>query len=455
MKSDPAPPKVVERRVNNQKACVVFLHGFTGSNVETWGRFPEFLIKLPELTGWDVVSLGYSSSLIPDLVGIWSADAPIDKLATLFRTTVSFGLEKYQTLAVLAHSMGGLVVRRAFVEDSNFTQKISHLFLFGTPSNGLKKTSLVTFLKRQLRDMKYGSAFITDLRARWQAKFAAGFPFTFWTVAGERDEFVPCASSLEVFPADRRAVIPGNHLEIVKPEDQKHLGFQLVTKTLLGDAAPAGPWNSASVAVELRNFQKAIHILEDHISELDEPGLVRLALAYEAAGRGADAIKLLETHGKNRTDAMGTLAGRIKRRWIVERRKQDYDRALKLYSDAMESSKDVPDQLYYHAINAAFLNFAAGNTKSAQEMAEKALTYSEQGDSLLWRSATQGEASLILGKNDRAIAAYVKAIEAGPAAREIGSMYQQAMWIADLRKDRLLADKLEEVFRPKVAVAAV
>jgi len=115
----------------------------------------------------------------------------------------------------------------------------------------------------------------------------------------------------------------------------------------------------------------------------------------------------------------------------------------------------VPDQLYYHAINAAFLNFAAGNTKSAQEMAEKALTYSEQGDSLLWRSATQGEASLILGKNDRAIAAYVKAIEAGPAAREIGSMYQQAMWIADLRKDRLLADKLEEVFRPKVAVAAV
>src|SRR4029077_5842610 len=157
MKSDPAPPKVVERRVNNQKACVVFLHGFTGSNVETWGRFPEFLIKLPELTGWDVVSLGYSSSLIPDLVGIWSADAPIDKLATLFRTTVSFGLEKYQTLAVLAHSMGGLVVQRAFVEDSNFTQKISHLFLFGTPSNGLKKTSLVTFLKRQLRDMKYGS----------------------------------------------------------------------------------------------------------------------------------------------------------------------------------------------------------------------------------------------------------------------------------------------------------
>ena len=166
MKSDPSAPKVIEHRVNNQNACIIFLHGFTGSNVETWGKFPEFLIQLPELTGWDIVSLGYSSALIPDLVGIWNADAPIDKLATLLRSTVSFGLQKYQTLAVLAHSMGGLVVQRAVVDDSEFAERISHLFLFGTPSNGLKKTTLVTFLKRQLRDMKNGSDFIRDLRAR-------------------------------------------------------------------------------------------------------------------------------------------------------------------------------------------------------------------------------------------------------------------------------------------------
>jgi pimeloyl-ACP methyl ester carboxylesterase len=454
MTSDPTPPKVIEHRIQNQKACIIFVHGFTGSNALTWGKFPDLLIGTPELAAWDIVSLGYSTALIPDLVGIWSADAPIDKLATLFRTTVNFGLQRYQSIAILAHSMGGLVVQRAFVDDADFSQRVSHLFLFGTPSNGLKKTSLVTFLKRQLRDMKFGSAFITGLRAQWQTKFSAGFPFTFWTVAGERDEFVPSTSSLEVFPEDRRAVIPGNHLEIVKPDDQKHLGFQLVTKTLLGKAAPAGPWNSANVAVESRNFLKAIHILEDHVDELDEPGLVRLALAYEAVGRSADAIKVLEEKGKDRTDAMGTLAGRFKRRWIVERRKQDYDRALKLYSDAMALSTNVPDQLYYHTINVAFLNFAVGNTDAAREIAKKAFTYAEQGNSILWRCATQGEASLILGNDDAAIAAYGKAIDTAPAAREIESMYQQAVWIADLRRDRLLAEKLEGVFRPKIAATA-
>src|SRR5207249_2632860 len=115
------------------------------------------LIGIQDFAGWDIVSLGYSTALRPDLVGIWSADAPIAKLADLFRTTVNFGLQKYQTIAILAHSMGGLVVQRALVDDAHFSDKVSHLFLFGTPSNGLKKTSFVTFLKPQLRDMKFGS----------------------------------------------------------------------------------------------------------------------------------------------------------------------------------------------------------------------------------------------------------------------------------------------------------
>jgi len=234
VKSDPTPPKVIEHRVKKQDAVIVFLHGFTGSNTETWGEFPSLLLQQPGLDSWDVVSLGYSSKFAPDLTGTWSADAPIDKLGTLLRTTVNFGLPGYKTLAILAHSMGGLVLQRALVDDSNFTARVSHMFLFGTPSNGLKKASPIGFFKRQLRDMSQGSPFITDLRSKWQTKFGASLPFTFWTVAGERDEFVPSTSSLDVFPEERRAVIPGDHLAIVKPQNRDHLGFQLVMKTLIG-----------------------------------------------------------------------------------------------------------------------------------------------------------------------------------------------------------------------------
>jgi pimeloyl-ACP methyl ester carboxylesterase len=453
MKSDPTPPKVIEHRVKKQDAAIVFLHGFTGSNTETWGEFPGLLLQQSALDSWDAVSLGYSSKLAPDLSGTWSADAPIDKLATLLRTTVNFGLTTYKTLAIVAHSMGGLVLQRALVGDSNFTARVSHVFLFGTPSNGLKTASLIGFFKRQLRDMSQGSPFVTDLRSKWQQTFGAGLPFTFWTVAGERDEFVPSTSSLDVFPQSRRAVVPGDHLAIVKPQDQDHLGLQLVMKTLLGDAAPAGPWNSASVAVESRDFRKAIQLLEDHAGELDEPGLVRLALAYDGVGRTDDAIKLLEGHSKGRTDAMGTLAGRLKRRWMLERRQEDYDRALQLYSDAMQLAQNLPDQLYYHAINVAFLKLAAGEGRQAKELAQQVLEYAQHGDMLLWRMATRGEAFLIVGDFDSAIDAYARAMEAGPSIREIESMYKQAIWIAELRRSRAGVAKLDAVFRSKIETA--
>src|SRR5262249_19025298 len=211
------------------------------------------------------------------------------------------------------------------------------------------------------------------------------------------------ASSLGVFPRTMQAVIPGDHLAIVKPEDEKHLGFQLVNKTLLNKAAPAGPWNSASVAVESREFQAAIDLLKGKETQLDEIGLVRLALAYDGVGRSEDAIKVLESNtNKNRTDVMGTLAGRLKRRWMVEHFQHDYDRALQLYSDALALATNLPDQLYYHAINIAFLKLAIGDASAAEEMAQRAFDYAERGNLTQWRMATRGEASMMLGNTDAA-----------------------------------------------------
>jgi hypothetical protein len=356
--------------------------------------------------------------------------------------------------------MGGLVVQRALVDDADLAKKVSHLFLFGTPSDGLKKAFPFSFFKRQLRDMKAGGPFITGLRQKWDNRFGAQRPFTFWSVAGERDEFVPSTSAWNGFPIVHQACIPRDHLAIVKPQDQNDLGLQLVVKTLIGDAAPAGPWNSARVAIESRDFQAAISLLEPHASQLDETGLVQLALAYASItpDRSDDAIKLLENHGKQQTDAMGTLAGRLKRRWMVERRADDYNRALKLYSDALQIAQknQLPDQIYYHAINVAFLKLASGDPhqeKHARSLARKALQNAQQGKQEHWKLATQGEASLMLDKNDQAIEAYGKSLGTNPKVREIESMYKQAMWIAEIKKSKAMADAIENVFRPSIQPA--
>ncbi len=156
------------------------------------------------------------------------------------------------------------------------------------------------------------SEFIRDLRARWREKFTSSAPFQFRTIAGDQDEFVPSDSSLTPFPLAQQAVVAGNHLSIVKPAGADNLGVRIVVRGIMGDAAPAGPRNSARVAVESRELLQAIRELEPHKDELDAQGTVALSLALEETGRQQEAIALLQgsTNAKHRedTDPLGVLA---------------------------------------------------------------------------------------------------------------------------------------------------
>src|SRR5262252_7985605 len=94
--------------------AVVFLHGYTGTRDDTWDRFPGLLGA--HLQGWDIFTLGYATTMLPDIVGIWSADPDLPILATLLRTELMIEpLRSYASLVLIAHSMGGLVVQRALI----------------------------------------------------------------------------------------------------------------------------------------------------------------------------------------------------------------------------------------------------------------------------------------------------------------------------------------------------
>ena len=167
--------------------------------------------------------------------------------------------------------------------------------------------------------------------------------FFFRTVAGDRDEFVPASSSIEPFPDEFRAVVPGNHLEIVKPVNSQHQSFALVVDALVGGPKKGRPdVDGARIAVELGDFQKAVDTLLPNAGLLDSDALASLALALEGLGRGAEALSVLEKHfkgGTSSTDAQESWPGRLKRRWLVGRVQSDLDRAKELYSDALRRSE--------------------------------------------------------------------------------------------------------------------
>lgn len=441
-------PNIITHRNQHQDAAILFIHGFNGNAAATWGRFPEFLEENRNLKSWDIYNLAYSSKLQIDIMGIWEADPDIPILARYLDNVCTYGIfSRYSSIAIIAHSMGGLVVQRALVDFEALRDKTSHLFMFGTPSAGLRKASLFRFLKPQIRNLSKNSDFIKDLRSRWRQNFstALGKRLTFhlWCIAGDRDQFVPAKSSLQPFkngfPDARLAVVPGNHLQIVTPQDKNNLSVELVVNGICHSSGILGEWNSAAVAVESRDFHKAINILEPHAEELDEDALVQLALAYESLGRSHDAFAVFQKRKLSTTDAMGVLAGRLKRRWLVERRSQDAMRARELYATALEKSLKSLDyeQAYYHGINVAFMDlaYAPNRTdakKRASTMAKRILGYCEKAPQDKWRYATEAEAWLMLNDLEKSIDLYRRYLAEGPSPRERESTFQQAKKVADL-----------------------
>ena len=443
----------VRSRPDYERA-VVFLHGFSGDRDDTWDRLPGLLGTV--VADWDIYTLGYATTFRPDLLGVWSADPDLPILATMLTTQASIDpLRPYRSLAVVAHSMGGLVVQRALVDDPEFANRTEKVVLFGTPSAGLRKASWLFFWKRQLKNMATGSEFITELRQDWTTRFEREPRFDLRVVAGDQDQFVPPKSSLGPFPRQFHSVVPGNHLSMVRAVDTNSSSVKLLMSTLSN--APVADETTAplALAAEIPN-PTASALIKAHGDEMSEQNVVRAALALEQDGKRAEAMALLQRYQTLGPDVQGTLAGRIKRIWIENEDLGFAQHALALYREALHVARKMGDvgQIYYHSVNVAFLEFVAfDRVERAREMAKLALENAslveENGSSV----ATQAEANLYLGHRDLALDLYRRMLTFEAEPWEYASTALQAGQIAGKLKDRQLADRLEEIFTPTVRQA--
>jgi pimeloyl-ACP methyl ester carboxylesterase len=417
------------REEKNERA-LIFIHGFQGRADQTFGLFPAFVAGHPSLFKWDIFSFGYPTSLAPDITGVWSADPDLDALSVLLRTSLKLGqFQGYSKLAIIAHSMGGLVVQRALL-DAGLNDRISHVLLFGTPSNGLWKAGLAKLFKRQARDMTKGGPFITKLRSDWTSGFGTAPPFRFLAVAGARDQFVPPESSVGPFDSTLQAFVDGNHLEMVKPERLGSDSALLVLNMLTGATVP------------LRTPAPGAPI--GHAS-------VRRAFEIESVEGTQKAIQFLQAIQSKDSDVKGTLAGRLKRLWLCDPvlHQADGNQALDLYRQSLEESEAAGDheQAYYHAINCAFMTLALNaSLEKAKEIAKTALEHCQQAAEGKWRQSTIGEASLYLGDDNASVAAYRRALTMDPDLREKQSMQQQAVWTARLLENENAELRLQGLF---------
>jgi pimeloyl-ACP methyl ester carboxylesterase len=366
-----------------QDRALILIHGFGGNSHVTFGLLPAFLAGHPSLYGWDIHCFGYPTSLSLDISGVWRANPDLTKLAGYLSAHINqLGFARYQRLALVAHSMGGLIVQRA-VLDGNFAGRVSHLSLFGTPSMGLRKAGLVRLFNLQARDMAFDGPFITKLRTDWTTTFAGLPPFKFCAVAGIKDEFVPAESSVDVFDKSLRSYVEGDHLEMVKPATASADIVQLLLH-LLGPEPERG-----SAGALLSKYQTVVDRLLPTWRQLDDAGIKDLVFALEGLGRQQQAIDILEEIHTRSTELMGILAGRLKRRWLAdpEVRHDDGLRARKLYGEAFSiaEGKNNHAQAYYNGINHAFMVLALDKDRDgARRIAVSVLPHTAAEPEAVW-----------------------------------------------------------------------
>lgn len=453
--------EVIVYREEVNKNVVCFIHGFSGSAADTFGDFPKLLIEDEQLNGWDVVSIGYASDVMPTIrLGLWVQQPDIPKIASFLRSNLQNLLGRYPRIALVAHSMGGLVVQRTLIDlDHSIRNRVSHVLLYGTPSNGLVKAAFGSWYNVQIGNMAKGGEFIKKLRIDWTATFTGTPPFFFAVVAGQLDEFVPVESSLEPFDKKYHEHTTGNHVDMVKPDNKHHSSYQILRTALVEKKKPYLQLYSNQELNNLRGDAASIIQSFKEQTQLDSRAFRDYIFALDAAGELERGIDMLEASDlvNNTIDFMGILGGRYKRRYLMTNEPPAKDKAIGWYQKAYTAATKQNDhpQIFYASINLAFFYLLSKEDRAKMEaLAKVAFDSATVSPSEKWRNATLGEASLYLAFTSNAanindaIGHYNTAIGQTRDQREKSSMFFNALnACAALGRDDW-SQEIERCFQP-------
>lgn len=409
-KSEASEMVTVFRETEGANSAILFVHGFSGETTDSFGEIPNLLMQEPSLEGWDMFPLGYSAYVKPEKgKEVWASVDDIERIADYMATSLKYKFDKYNRIAIVAYSLGGLVAQKAILKSvDKDVERISHLILFGSPNNGLDEKSAEKIWHQKNSDLVASNPFIKNLREGWKQKFNAEYPFDLKVVAATQDDFIPIESNFSPFKKENCYTVSGNHLDMVKVHDKENDVFSLIENSLRNSAF----FNKFTSAEEINNalgeYDAVVRKLLPEKADLDIRGLKQLVFALEGLGKHEEAVEILLNHddAQDNSDLMGMLGGRLKREYLDNFSSKTAKDCIECYSKglALAKGKNNNGQMYYHAINLAFMSLVALDDMGEMESyASIALEAAEKDtrDSL-WKLATLAEANLYLNKMDKA-----------------------------------------------------
>ena len=406
--------------------AVLFVHGFSGESASTFDAIQNYILEDPKMHGWDMFPFGYSENVKPQMgKGIWASTEDIERVADYLSASINHKYGKYKRIAIVAHGLGGLSVQKALLElEKCDFDRITHVLLFGTPSDGINNESS-KIVDNRWADLQKEAPFIKTLRNHWDKTFSAGIPFKFKVVAATDDKEVPLQTILDPFDEKYRATVAGNHFSMVQPESRENDSYRLIIDTLNDNEFYNLYTNQEEINNLLGEYDAVVKKLLPSKETLSVKGLKQLLFALEGLDRNEEVMDILLNHPLSRenTDLLGLMGGRLKRRYLHQFLEEDGKKAMEYYGKGLEisSEKKDTDQIYYHAINLAFLSLVYEEDKNQmREYAQQAIVATENDPfSNLWKNATIAEAAMYSGDFEKAKQYYSLAAEAAGLREKI------------------------------------
>jgi pimeloyl-ACP methyl ester carboxylesterase len=144
----------LRHKVFQPKDVIVFVHGFIGDYVDTWGK-PKVLLDDPRFNrNYDFIFYGFKTALYGDVPAFEEEAARLDRLLTHLE-------EDYKSITIVTHSKGGLLAMRTLLNrardfPSKQPYKIHRIVMFTPLTENVSlagQEELVNLLGQQSTDI--------------------------------------------------------------------------------------------------------------------------------------------------------------------------------------------------------------------------------------------------------------------------------------------------------------
>ena len=291
------PSKFEElRSVGSASELLIFVHGLGGHYRKTWGQLPDFMEDDQRFDETDFYLLGYDSGLLKFFV---------PGIHTLAQRLITILLHEYtsqDTVRIISHSMGGLIVKEAISQalldgKAQELSRLRHVIFCSTPHLGETKANILQFIGRHLKELKalkpttmashkIWISRVTQTSSRLEddishERYALAVRITnFW---GLSDKMVTEVNATAL-PTDENLIVPGDHSSIVKPRNTDDQVYLDLSSVLNSSVTSRNPRPSERIMARSRSLGDSNLVIRRTL-ELPER-YEQLCSAYQLSKRG-------------------------------------------------------------------------------------------------------------------------------------------------------------------------